>query len=209
MEFPAKIRYTVDFSQASHYADFYNAIRKGLDLPDYVGKNTDALWDCLKGFIEWPCEITITGLSSLSQGLLREVQNVLTVFKQAEKAYPQDIRVIMEDEKSFCENYEYTIDLAAANDKVWKIMQGDNHLHQAIMQGLGMPWRKQNAQNMKEAIGDYLTGHLEDRPTVITIKNTSLMGEKYKAEWEDMLGIMQKAARQYPEQIKIVIMENG
>lgn len=109
MEFPAKIRYTVDFSQASHYADFYNAIRKGLDLPDYVGKNTDALWDCLKGFIEWPCEITITGLSSLSQGLLREVQNVLTVFKQAEKAYPQDIRVIMEDEKSFCENYEYTI----------------------------------------------------------------------------------------------------
>ena len=205
MGFQAKIHYTVDFSQVLYYSDCYHAIIKGLELPDYVGKNLDALWDCLKGFIEWPCEITITGLSVLPQKLLDEMQDILYIFKQAEKAYPNVIRVVMEDEQFLRRNYEYTIDLAVANDKVWKIMKEDNHLHQAVIHGLEMPWCGQNAENIQGAIEDYLTGHLEDRPTVITIKNRSILGENYKAEWDDIYKLIQKVASQHPEQIKIVV----
>ena len=199
MEFQAKIHYTVDYSQVTYDFGLYDAIIKGLELPDYVGENLDALWDCLTGFVEWPCEITITGLSSLSQSLLPQLQDIFTVFKQAERTYPEDIHIIMEDEKL------YTIDLAVANDNVWKIMKEDNHLHQAVIHGLGIPWCEKNTKTIKEAIWDYLTGHWQGWPTVITIKNKSMMGVNYQAEWEDIFMGMKKAANQYPEQIEIIV----
>lgn len=205
MEFQAKIHYTVDFSQVTYYSGLYDAIMKGLELPDYVGKNLDALWDCLTGFVEWPCEITITGLLSLSQSLLPQLQDILTVFKQAERTYPENIHIILEDESFLKKKFEYTIDLAVANDNVWKIMKEDNHLHQAVIHGLGIPWCENNTKNIKEAIWDYLTGHGEGWPTVITIKNISMMGENYQAEWADIFMGMKKAANQYPEQIKIIV----
>ena len=92
------------FSQATYYSGLNDAIIKDQELPGYVGKNLDALWECLTGPVEWPCEITITGLSSLSQSLLLQLQHLFAVFKQAERTCPEDIHIIMEDERFFKKN---------------------------------------------------------------------------------------------------------
>lgn len=204
MEFQAAYRYIVDFSHITHYSGFYDAIIKGLDLPDYAGRNLDALWDCLTGFIDWPCEITIKGCSVLSQKQLDEVQDILAVFKQAEKTYPEGIRILLEEESLFKRTYEYTIDLCAANDNVWKIMKTDNHLHQAVAYGLKMSWHENSTQTITDAVWHYLTDHPDGRLMVITVKNKAMMSEHYRNEWDGIDKCLQKAAGQFPERIKII-----
>ena len=39
--------YIIDFTHVDRFDEFHDAIRKGLDFPDYYGKNWSALWDCL------------------------------------------------------------------------------------------------------------------------------------------------------------------
>ena len=42
-----KEKYTLDFSKIEHWGEFHKIIKDELDLPDYYGRNWDALWDCL------------------------------------------------------------------------------------------------------------------------------------------------------------------
>lgn len=39
--------------------EFYEVIKKKLELSDYFGCNVDALWDMLTGYIDTPCEIVL------------------------------------------------------------------------------------------------------------------------------------------------------
>lgn len=40
-------QYLIDFTGVKTMWFFHEALQKGLDLPDYYGKNLDALWDWL------------------------------------------------------------------------------------------------------------------------------------------------------------------
>ena len=59
--------------------------KKGLDLPDFFGENLDALWDCLTGFIGYPCDIRLTGLSSLSKQRRRSFKDILDLCRRQKK----------------------------------------------------------------------------------------------------------------------------
>ena len=133
-----KFIYTIDFQPVKYYRDLYKCINDGFELTGMVGENLDALWDTLTGFIGWPCEIRFTNLSTLNKQRREELQDILLVFKQAEKTYPENIRVLLEDESYLQGAYEYIIKLAVANDDVWKIMKEANHLHEALKSGLGL-----------------------------------------------------------------------
>ena len=89
--------YTVDFEAVKTYRDLYLCLKTGLDLPDFFGENLDALWDCMTGFIGWPCEIRISGLSKLNQQRRQEVQEMLDVMEEAHEKYPDDVRIFYVD----------------------------------------------------------------------------------------------------------------
>ena len=89
--------YTIDFTPVRHYRDLYSCINEGFELTGRVGENRDALWDCLTGFIGWPCEIRLSGISSLSKQRRAELQKILGVFTNAEKAYPDTIHIVYVD----------------------------------------------------------------------------------------------------------------
>ena len=72
-------------------------MKTGLDLPDFFGENLDALWDCMTGFIGWPCEIRISGLSKLNQQRRQEVQKMLDVMEEAQEKYPDDVGIFYGD----------------------------------------------------------------------------------------------------------------
>jgi ribonuclease inhibitor len=40
-------KYKVDFSEVKHFIEIHEVLKRDLELPDYYGGNTDALWDCL------------------------------------------------------------------------------------------------------------------------------------------------------------------
>lgn len=92
-----KYIYTIDFKPVKYYRDLYKCINKGFELSGRVGENRDALWDCLTGFIGWPCEIRLSGLSSLHQQRRTELQEILDVFSDAEKEYPDKIHIVYVD----------------------------------------------------------------------------------------------------------------
>ena len=89
--------YTIDFTPVRHYRDLYSCINEGFELTGRVGENRDALWDCLTGFIGWPCEIRLSGISSLSKQRRAELQKILDVFTNAEKADPDTIHIVYVD----------------------------------------------------------------------------------------------------------------
>jgi ribonuclease inhibitor len=87
---------TVDFTGAKNYGDIYPLIKKGLQVPQRLGENKDALWDIITGYINTPVEITIKGVSSLTNKLQGEIEDILAVFDDAMKKYPDEYLIVYE-----------------------------------------------------------------------------------------------------------------
>ena len=78
--------YTVDFTGVKTFWYFHEALKKGLDLPYFYGKNMDALWDCLTGGpIVYPAVIYLKGLNTMPKELEEEKKIMFKVFNQVLK----------------------------------------------------------------------------------------------------------------------------
>ncbi len=60
--------YEIDLSGAETKEQLHDILKAGLGLPDYYGRNLNALWDCLTGDMDCPCEIRIAGLHRMNGG---------------------------------------------------------------------------------------------------------------------------------------------
>ena len=70
-----------DMQNAAEY--FYEVIIRALNLPDWCGKNPDALWDMLTGYINLPALICIKGMNELPITLTTHVKTAKDVFSRA------------------------------------------------------------------------------------------------------------------------------
>ncbi len=93
------IKYEFNRNEFNWAEEFYDIIQKKMNLPDWFGKNGDALWDMLTGYIETPCEITLIGFGKEENKYNKYILDKLVwVFKEAEKDYPDEFKIIMKDE---------------------------------------------------------------------------------------------------------------
>lgn len=74
----------VDFTGVKYYYDLHQRLKDSLELPDFYGRNFDALWDCLTGMIETPIAVTLKGLNTLPKDLEFAKKRVLKVFMRAQ-----------------------------------------------------------------------------------------------------------------------------
>ncbi|MBQ8451207.1 MAG: barstar family protein [Clostridia bacterium] len=91
-------KYTFNRNEFEWAEEFYEIIKQRMDLPDWFGKNPDALWDMLTGHIETPCEITLVGFGKEKHeynALI--INNILETFNDAEKEYPNEFKIIYKD----------------------------------------------------------------------------------------------------------------
>ena len=70
----------IDFFGATDKASVHECIKNGLELPDYYGKNLDALHDCLTEMTN--CEITLLNIDVLYALDIIGVK-ILKVFEEA------------------------------------------------------------------------------------------------------------------------------
>ena len=74
--------------------EYYNIIQKKMDLPDWFGKNVDALWDMLTGYIETPCEIILVGFNKKENDYNERIINLInSCFRDVGVQYPDKFKI--------------------------------------------------------------------------------------------------------------------
>lgn len=81
--------YNLNFSKVVTQDDFHAVIKSSLDCPDYYGRNLDALWDVLTGYIETPSRLMIVGAVHLEEKLGGFGKAALNMFHEAAKEVPE------------------------------------------------------------------------------------------------------------------------
>ena len=91
------VKYEFNRNEFEWAEEFYDIIQKRMNLPDWFGKNADALWDMLTGHIETPCEITLIGFNNEENNKYNKIimERILFCFYEAEKEYPEEFKIIM------------------------------------------------------------------------------------------------------------------
>lgn len=74
--------YSVDLRNIYTRESLHQTLMDALELPDYYGKNLDALMDCMTEIRE-DCEIEFTGLSELTDNLMEYAERFLTTLHLA------------------------------------------------------------------------------------------------------------------------------
>ncbi len=74
---------------------FHEYIKDIMEFPEYYGKNLDALWDCLTGWIGLPVEIEWTNYTVSKEKLGDYANKILEVFKDAEEELGEDFKLIL------------------------------------------------------------------------------------------------------------------
>lgn len=71
--------------------EFYDLIQSKMNLPKWFGKNADALWDMLTGYIELPCQIVFIGFSKKENDYNKIIiDRILKCFEDAKDLYPNN-----------------------------------------------------------------------------------------------------------------------
>lgn len=74
----------LDFSEVKSWWELHEYFKTVFDLPDYYGRNMDALWDCLRCSFEEDTTITIQGLESLPNEMEPMIAVIRELFQDLE-----------------------------------------------------------------------------------------------------------------------------
>jgi ribonuclease inhibitor len=77
-------RVILDTAGISTKDDLHELLKHQLGLPDYYGKNLDALWDCLTGWIDLPLIVEWRGFTEARHAVGEYLDKVLETFRQVE-----------------------------------------------------------------------------------------------------------------------------
>lgn len=85
-------RYVIDLREVDNMSDVHDEIKEALELPDYYGKNLDALNDCLKSMPKDSFIYIIVG-----EYVFDEFDNLIEVFDNTDVEY--EVIISAEDEE--------------------------------------------------------------------------------------------------------------
>jgi ribonuclease inhibitor len=86
-------RYVLDGQAIQSLASFYKEIERVFPLPDYFGRNLDALADVLTTELGGPCEILWEHAELSKQAMKRDFPRIRTVLKRVAQER-EDIKVV-------------------------------------------------------------------------------------------------------------------
>jgi ribonuclease inhibitor len=72
-------------SEIKSVEDFHTQIKELLELPDYYGKNLDALWDCMSGWVNMPLKLIWIDYKITKNNIGDFADRALKLFDDAQK----------------------------------------------------------------------------------------------------------------------------
>lgn len=98
----------LDFSGITSQEQLYDYFEKVFDLPDYFGRNMDALWDCLLFWYDSETTIILKNVNTLPSNLLWLAEIMLTLFDDLQNE-DENITVQIENAEDDEVNDDYLI----------------------------------------------------------------------------------------------------
>ena len=81
--------YEINFRSCKTYAELYERIIKGMDFPQWCGKNPDSIWDMLSSDIKVPAIIYLEGVNEIPNELSEHKDIILKIFDRARVWYKE------------------------------------------------------------------------------------------------------------------------
>lgn len=75
----------LDFSGVDSLRSLHAYLKEAFHLPDYYGRNMDALWDCLHCAFDEPTVIILRNVSGMPKELERTAKILLRLFRELER----------------------------------------------------------------------------------------------------------------------------
>ena len=93
------VKYEFNRNEFNWAEEFFDIIKNKMELPEWFGKNADALWDMLTGYVETPCEITLIGFDRQENRYNEYTLGlILNVFRDAANHYPDRFKIILKNQ---------------------------------------------------------------------------------------------------------------
>lgn len=86
---------TLDFEGIKTLWELHEYFKAAFQLPDYYGRNMDALWDCLYYSFEFPTTITLKNVSAIPAEMQETVEVMLELFNDLQRE-DKKVTVIVE-----------------------------------------------------------------------------------------------------------------
>ncbi|MED0587369.1 barstar family protein [Bacillus subtilis] len=74
----------------------HDVLKDKLDFPDYYGRNLDALWDCLTGWVDLPLTLVLINFEFSKKFLGSYADDVLEVLQEAQEELEDEFKIIIE-----------------------------------------------------------------------------------------------------------------
>ncbi|AEP91652.1 barstar (barnase inhibitor) superfamily [Bacillus subtilis subsp. subtilis str. RO-NN-1] len=74
----------------------HDVLKDKLDFPDYYGRNLDALWDCLTGWVDLPLTLVLINIDFSKKFLGSYADDVLEVLQEAQEELEDEFKIIIE-----------------------------------------------------------------------------------------------------------------
>ncbi len=86
-------KYTIDFTNVKNYIDFYDVISDSFNFPSWFGRNPDAIWDLLTGYIETPAEINVINADVLNDDVTYDYRYFYVILQELSVEHSDEFKV--------------------------------------------------------------------------------------------------------------------
>lgn len=94
---------TLDFAGIKTLWELHEYFKTVFQLPDYYGRNMDALWDCLYYSFEFPTTITLKNVSAIPNEMHETAEIILELFNDLQRE-DKKVTVIVEMDSEDTQN---------------------------------------------------------------------------------------------------------
>ena len=140
--------YYVEFKDIKLPDEFYDALIEGMKLPDWCGKNADAIWDMMTGYMPFDSIVYMKGLDRVPKRYERLVNCLLLMFCDMKKKYGPLSIILKNMDKGTVEMDEYKLDFKGASTV--------SKMYEIIKKGLNLNGAVYDAKSLDRAITEQL-----------------------------------------------------
>ena len=99
---------SLDFANTKTLWELHEQLKQAFRLPEYYGRNMDALWDCLHCSFEEQTTIILKNISGIPDDMQDEVGIMLELFNDLERGNPE-VFIQTEDSEADPELSDYIV----------------------------------------------------------------------------------------------------